>query len=110
MAAGFSRSGTNHGVVGLFRPLPTLVAIHSVVTAADGSHAAGSCLVHDALELADKFHPARGRCVAPIGERVDEDAIELVAGCPLHERLEMALVAMDAVRRQEFHPLQTTVC
>ena len=47
------------------------------------------------------FCAARRRRVPAVGERVDEHAIERAPGRQVDERVEMPLVAVDAVRRQQ---------
>ena len=96
-------------VVAALRALPSLVAVHRVVAAADGGDAGvGVDLRQAGLEVVHEPESgARGRVTA-IEERVDLHGRHAEACRQLHERDEVAIMGMDAAGPDEADGVQAT--
>ena len=91
------RVDRQHGVVGQLGPLPPLVAIHRVVAARRPWRCGRRRRVRiTSSSSADVPDAAGRRRVAPVGDRVDEDARHFAPRGHLDERVQVALVAVDA--------------
>ena len=93
-------------VVRALRALPAPVPVHRVVATDDGGDPAHAQLRELLLEPVEvRGRALRGR-VAPVGEEVDEDAIEAVVGAEVQQREEMILGRVHPLVLDETHEVQ----
>ena len=104
-----SADALGQGVVGLFRPVPVLVPVHGIITAADGSDLAAAKLLHFLLQGLDIGKTAVRRGVPAVHEAVDIDLFQTAAPCQLQKSIDVGDVAVDAAVRNEPHEMQGAV-
>ena len=97
--------GVRDGLVGLLLTIPAMVAIHSVVAAADRRNRADADLLALRLELLEVRLRALRRHVTAVEERVDVDLGDALLLRHLEQRVEVTLVAVHAARGDEAHEM-----
>ena len=85
-----------HGGVGLFHTLPTIVAIHCVVTAHHGGDFTHTDFFELPFTLRNKIRAGGGGHVAAVEQAVDINFFQPHALCKLHERPKVRVMAVYA--------------
>ena len=96
------------GFISLDHAFPTVVAVHSVVTSADGCNAASADFLALCFEFFEERLCALGRYITAIEEGMYIDFLDVVLLRHFEQRIEMVLMAVYAARRNEAHKVQGT--
>ena len=100
------RIAMHHRAIRFLDALPAIIAIHGVVTAADGCDLPNSVLAHFLLELPQKIDAAIGRRVAAVHKAVDKNALDFIfAGHP-QQREKMLDVRVDTAVTHKPHEVK----
>src|SRR3954454_16086546 len=61
-------------VIRLLRAVPAVVAVHGVIAAADSRYTTDSNFTESIFQAGDKAQTTRGRGIAAVGERIDQES------------------------------------
>ena len=96
----------HHRVVDERRAFPAAVPVHGVVASSDGGHRAGPLRSQVILQVFQVAPAGSGRCVAAVGEGVDEDLGDAPPSRRAHQRFQVLDVAVDAAVGHQPHEVE----